>query len=155
MLPEKVEDKIKHMEERTLEIIEEISEDVKSVFRINRAKLNGELIANISQNQRLVENLSFYKAKVKTAYRHRRLVQHELLEKINNGEITRPDGKKRTFTTQKEKDTWIKAQPKYIVAEARIDYFQLIVDHIKTLMECCKNKNYVIRYLSSIKKLKD
>lgn len=155
MLPEKIEEKIKSMEERTLEIIEEITSDVDSVFRVNRAKLNGELIANISQNQRLVEKLSFYKAKVKSAYRHRRTVQHELLEKIHNGEVTRPDGKKRTFTTQKEKDTWIKAQPKYLLAEARIDYFELIVEHIKMLMECCKNKNYVVRYLSSLKRLKD
>jgi len=155
MLPEKVDEKIQKMEERTLEIIQDITDDVKSVFRVNRAKLNGELIANISQNQRLVENLSFYKAKVKGAFRHRHRTQHELLEKINNGEVTRPDGKKRIFTNQKEKDTWIKAHPKYIIAEARIDYFQLIVDHIKTLMECCKNKNYVVRYLNSVHRLKD
>jgi len=155
MLPEKVEEKIQHMEDRTLEIIGEISDDVKSVFRINRGKLNGELIANISQNQHLVDKLSFYKAKVKSAYRHRTTIHHELLEKINNGEVARPDGKKRTFPTQKEKETWIKAQPKYIVAETRIDCFQVIVDHIKNLMECCKNKNYVVRYLGSIKRLKD
>lgn len=155
MLPEKTQQKIENMETRTLEIIEEISEDVKNVFRVNSLKLNGEIIANISQNQRLVSHLSFYKTKLKSAYRKRSSVHNDLLEKINNGEVLRPDGKKRTFSTAKEKDIWMKSQPEMLLAEARINCFEVVVDHIKALMECCKNKNFVLRYLNSLKRLKD
>ena len=155
MLPENILEKIENMEKRTLEIIEEITSDVDSVFRVNKAKLNAELIATISQNQRLVSNLSFYKTKVKAAYRKKQVVYNDLLEKINNGEVSRPDGKKRTFTNIKERDTWIKSQPEHILAESRISCFEIIVEHINTLMECCKNKAFVIRYLNSVQRLKE